>query len=88
MEKSRIINFVSRRGLGRQLVWGIALTMSVILLSGLNGCSRFHRQSSDLSAEELVSRVDRGATWLLGKVDATGEQEAKVKSVLMGLTRL
>lgn len=33
-----------------------------------------------------MSRVDRGATWLLGKVDATDEQEAKVKSVLMGLT--
>lgn len=45
MEKSRIINFVSRRGLGCQLVWGTALTMSVILLSGLNGCSRFHRPS-------------------------------------------
>lgn len=86
MRKDRIINYVSWRGLGRRFVWGTALTMSVILLSGLAGCSRWHRQSSDLSAEELVSRVDRGATWLLWKVDATDEQEAKVKSVLTGLT--
>lgn len=86
MGKSHIINHISRRGFGRRLVQGIALTMSAILLSGLAGCSRLHRQSSDLSAEELVSRVNRGATWLLWKVDATDEQEAKVKSVLMGLT--
>jgi len=86
MGKSHIINHIPRRGFGRRLVQGIALTMSAILLSGLVGCSRLHRQSSDLSAEELVSRVDRGATWLLWKVDATDEQEAKVKSVLKGLT--
>lgn len=86
MGKRHIINHVSRRSFGRRLVQGTALAMSAILLSGLGGCSRLHRQSSDLSAEELVSRVDRGATWLLWKVDATDEQEAKVKSVLKGLT--
>lgn len=86
MRKDRIINYVSWRGLGRRFVWGTALTMSVILLSGLAGCSRWHRQPSDLSAEELISRLDRGAMWLLWKVDATGEQEAKVRNVLKGLT--
>jgi hypothetical protein len=86
MEKSRIINYVSWLGLGRRFVWGTALTMSVILLSGLAGCSRWHRQPSDLSAEELISRLDQGATWLLWKVDATGEQEAEVKNMLKGLT--
>jgi Spy/CpxP family protein refolding chaperone len=55
-------------------------------LSGLTGCSRFHRQPSDLSAEELINRLDRGAAWLLWKVDATDEQEARVKSLLNGLT--
>jgi Spy/CpxP family protein refolding chaperone len=86
MGKSHIINDVSWRGLGRRLVWGTALTMSAILLSGLTGCGRFHRPPSDLSAEELISRLDRGATWLLWKVDATDEQEAEVKSVLKKLT--
>jgi hypothetical protein len=86
MEKSHIINHVYRLGLGRRFVWGTALTMSAILLFGLTGCSRFHRQPSDLSAKELISRLDRGTTWLLWKVDATDEQEARVKSVLKGLT--
>ncbi len=86
MEKNYIINHVCRSGFGRRFVQGTALTISAILFSGLAGCSRSHHQSSDLSAEELVSRVDRGATWLLWKVDATDEQEAKVKSVLKGLT--
>jgi Spy/CpxP family protein refolding chaperone len=85
MGKSHIIN-VSGSGLGCRFVWGTALTMSAILLSGLTGCSRFHRQSSDLSAEELISRLDRGAAWLLWKVDATDDQEARVKSLLNGLT--
>jgi Spy/CpxP family protein refolding chaperone len=84
--KSRNINHVSRLGFDRRLVQGTALIMSAILLSGLAGCSRLYHQSSNLSTEELVSRVDRGATWLLWKVDATDEQEARVKSLLNGLT--
>ena len=86
MEKSRIIDHAFRNRFFRRFVQGTALTVSAVLLSGLAGCSRFHRHPSELSAEELVSRVDRGATWLLWKVDATDEQQAQIKQVLDKLT--
>lgn len=86
MEKNHFINRATRSCIGHRRVRGTALAMSAVLLSGLAGCSWSHRQPSDLSAEELINRVDRGATWLLWKVDATGEQETKVKNALMALT--
>ncbi len=86
MSTCRMIHQRCRRALGRRFVQGVALGVSAVLLFGLVGCSRFHRHPSEQSAEELVSRVDRGASWLLRKVDATDKQQAEVKNLLEGLT--
>lgn len=86
MKKAHIIDHASRNRFGRRFVQGTALAVSAVLLAGLAGCSRFHRHPSALSAEEVVSRVDRGATWMLWKVDASDEQQAQVKNVLKKLT--
>jgi Spy/CpxP family protein refolding chaperone len=86
MKKGHIIDHALRNRFGHRFLQGTALAVSALLLSGLAGCGRFHRHPSELSAEELVSRVDRGATWMLWKVDASDEQQAQVKSVLKKLT--
>mgnify|MGYP001599581838 CR=1 FL=1 len=44
-----------------------------------HGCGK---HDAPQSAEELRERMDRGAGWLLNRVDATPEQEAQVDTVL------
>lgn len=86
MGKSHIINHVSRRGFGRRLVQGTMFAAGILALSGFAGCSRHYEQHAEMTPEQMLAKLNRGAEWVLWKVDATDEQEAKVKSVLTGLT--
>ena len=62
-----------------------ALAMGALTLTGLAGCGRSHTYHADLSPDEMLARVNRGAQWMLWKVDATDEQKKRIEDVIEGL---
>lgn len=68
------------RGRGRRLFWGLLLTAGALVVGiALSGCARHHRHPS---ADEVLSRLDRGASWLSWKVGATDEQREQIQAIL------
>ncbi|MBI5419857.1 MAG: periplasmic heavy metal sensor [Deltaproteobacteria bacterium] len=80
-------------GRRRRLFRGVAVFASMLLVSGfLAGCARHakdhharYRHHRELSQDEIRERLGRGATRALDKVNATGEQRARIDAILDGL---
>lgn len=59
----------------------VAVPLAVAHAAGFHGCGPWHHDAPK-SAEELREHLGKGAGFLLGKVDATSDQEAQVGAVL------
>jgi len=76
-----------RRGLGRKLFWASLIVAGVLAISrpltalhrpfGLRG----HWGMSQSSPQELETQWNRGADWLLERVDATEEQRSQAQAI-------
>jgi hypothetical protein len=61
---------------------GIALAVGALVLYSVPGCGLRHGSHGDLSPEQMLAKIDRGAEWVLWKADATDEQKTKVAAIL------
>jgi hypothetical protein len=74
-----------RRGLGRRLFWGAVLLGGALILTQVltgYGHPLFGRSRAERSAAVSWEHMNQGLSWVLQKVNATGEQQSKIHAML------